>query len=85
MGRLDIKVEMSGGIRDQDSLHRALSTSCRPVNVGTAALEKSRVDLHRDRDPMATASPPGSTCRVRRWPRADGRPRGGNPGRHWPG
>ena len=39
VGRLDIKVEMSGGIRDQDSLHRALSTGCRRVNVGTAALE----------------------------------------------
>lgn len=39
VGRLDIKVEMSGGIRDQDSLHRALTTGCRRVNVGTAALE----------------------------------------------
>ena len=39
VGRLDIQVEMSGGIRDQDSLHRALATGCRRVNVGTAALE----------------------------------------------
>jgi phosphoribosyl isomerase A len=37
---LDIKVEMSGGIRDDDSLERALSTGCARVNVGTAALEK---------------------------------------------
>jgi phosphoribosyl isomerase A len=33
-------VEMSGGIRDDDSLERALSTGCARVNVGTAALEK---------------------------------------------
>jgi phosphoribosyl isomerase A len=39
-GELDIKVEMSGGIRDDDSLERALSTGCARVNVGTAALEK---------------------------------------------
>jgi 1-(5-phosphoribosyl)-5-[(5-phosphoribosylamino)methylideneamino] imidazole-4-carboxamide isomerase/N-(5'phosphoribosyl)anthranilate isomerase len=39
-GELDIKVEMSGGIRDDDSLERALATGCARVNVGTAALEK---------------------------------------------
>ena len=39
VGRLDIKVEMSGGIRDEETLRRALSTGCRRVNVGTAALE----------------------------------------------
>ena len=39
VGTLDIKVEMSGGIRDADSLARALSTGCRRVNLGTAALE----------------------------------------------
>jgi phosphoribosyl isomerase A len=39
-GKLDIKVEMSGGIRDDDSLERALATGCARVNVGTAALEK---------------------------------------------
>src|SRR5580692_11034000 len=41
-GKLDIKVEMSGGIRDDDSLERALSTGCARVNIGTAALEKPR-------------------------------------------
>ena len=30
---------MSGGIRDEESLTRALATGCRRVNVGTAALE----------------------------------------------
>ena len=39
VGRLDIDVELSGGIRDDDSLMRALATGCRRVNLGTAALE----------------------------------------------
>ncbi len=37
---LDIKVELSGGIRDDDSLARALATGCTRVNIGTAALEQ---------------------------------------------
>ena len=36
---LDIKVELSGGIRDDKSLKRALATGCTRVNLGTAALE----------------------------------------------
>jgi phosphoribosyl isomerase A len=36
---LDVKVELSGGIRDDASLERALATGCRRVNLGTAALE----------------------------------------------
>jgi 1-(5-phosphoribosyl)-5-[(5-phosphoribosylamino)methylideneamino] imidazole-4-carboxamide isomerase/N-(5'phosphoribosyl)anthranilate isomerase len=39
VGRLDIKVELSGGIRDDASLRKALATGCRRVNLGTAALE----------------------------------------------
>ena len=39
VGRLDIDVELSGGIRDDASLTRALATGCRRVNLGTAALE----------------------------------------------
>ncbi len=39
VGRLDVKVEMSGGIRDDESLRAALATGCRRVNIGTAALE----------------------------------------------
>jgi 1-(5-phosphoribosyl)-5-[(5-phosphoribosylamino)methylideneamino] imidazole-4-carboxamide isomerase/N-(5'phosphoribosyl)anthranilate isomerase len=39
VGRLDIKVELSGGIRDDESLARALATGCTRVNLGTAALE----------------------------------------------
>lgn len=37
--KLDIKVELSGGIRDDQSLSRALATGCTRVNLGTAALE----------------------------------------------
>ena len=39
VGKLDIKVELSGGIRDDASLARALATGCRRINLGTAALE----------------------------------------------
>lgn len=39
IGRLDVQVELSGGIRDDASLERALATGCRRVNIGTAALE----------------------------------------------
>lgn len=39
VGRLDLQVELSGGIRDEESLARALATGCRRVNIGTAALE----------------------------------------------
>ncbi|WP_034087823.1 bifunctional 1-(5-phosphoribosyl)-5-((5-phosphoribosylamino)methylideneamino)imidazole-4-carboxamide isomerase/phosphoribosylanthranilate isomerase PriA [Streptacidiphilus albus] len=38
-GRLDVKVELSGGIRDDASLRAALATGCARVNLGTAALE----------------------------------------------
>jgi phosphoribosyl isomerase A len=37
--KVDVKVEMSGGIRDDDSLKAALATGCARVNIGTAALE----------------------------------------------
>ncbi|MEO7744819.1 MAG: bifunctional 1-(5-phosphoribosyl)-5-((5-phosphoribosylamino)methylideneamino)imidazole-4-carboxamide isomerase/phosphoribosylanthranilate isomerase PriA [Actinomycetota bacterium] len=39
VGRLDVDVELSGGIRDDASLAAALATGCRRVNLGTAALE----------------------------------------------
>jgi phosphoribosylanthranilate isomerase len=38
-GKLDVKVELSGGIRDDESLRAALATGCARVNLGTAALE----------------------------------------------
>jgi phosphoribosyl isomerase A len=39
VGELDVNVELSGGIRDDDSLAAALATGCARVNLGTAALE----------------------------------------------
>lgn len=42
VGRLDVRVELSGGIRDDASLAAALATGCQRVNLGTAALEQPR-------------------------------------------
>ncbi|MET0702403.1 MAG: bifunctional 1-(5-phosphoribosyl)-5-((5-phosphoribosylamino)methylideneamino)imidazole-4-carboxamide isomerase/phosphoribosylanthranilate isomerase PriA [Mycobacterium sp.] len=39
VGKLDVAVELSGGIRDDASLKAALATGCARVNIGTAALE----------------------------------------------
>ena len=39
IGKLDVAVELSGGIRDDESLAAALETGCARVNLGTAALE----------------------------------------------
>jgi phosphoribosyl isomerase A len=39
IGQLTVKVEMSGGIRDDESLSRALATGCTRVVIGTAAME----------------------------------------------
>ncbi|AVM65085.1 MULTISPECIES: bifunctional 1-(5-phosphoribosyl)-5-((5-phosphoribosylamino)methylideneamino)imidazole-4-carboxamide isomerase/phosphoribosylanthranilate isomerase PriA [Dietzia] len=54
VGALDVKVEMSGGIRDDESLEAALATGCARVNLGTAALENpewcaSAIARHGDR------------------------------------
>ncbi|MGH3712779.1 MAG: bifunctional 1-(5-phosphoribosyl)-5-((5-phosphoribosylamino)methylideneamino)imidazole-4-carboxamide isomerase/phosphoribosylanthranilate isomerase PriA [Micromonosporaceae bacterium] len=39
IAQLDVKVELSGGIRDDASLTAALATGAARVNIGTAALE----------------------------------------------
>ncbi len=39
VGELDVEVELSGGIRDDESLRAALATGAARVNIGTAALE----------------------------------------------
>jgi 1-(5-phosphoribosyl)-5-[(5-phosphoribosylamino)methylideneamino] imidazole-4-carboxamide isomerase/N-(5'phosphoribosyl)anthranilate isomerase len=39
VGAVDVDVELSGGIRDDESLRQALATGARRVNIGTAALE----------------------------------------------
>src|SRR3954452_16710876 len=40
VAKVSMRVEMSGGIRDDASLERALATGCERVNIGTAALER---------------------------------------------
>ena len=40
VARVDVRVELSGGIRDDESLAAAMATGCRRVNIGTAALEQ---------------------------------------------
>jgi phosphoribosyl isomerase A len=54
VGSVDVAVEMSGGIRDDESLDAALATGCRRVNIGTAALEQPEwcaraIAMHGDR------------------------------------
>jgi len=39
ISKLQLKVELSGGIRDESSLGKALDTGCERINLGTAALE----------------------------------------------
>src|SRR5258708_13538912 len=42
VGALDVKVELSGGIRDNASLTAALATGAARVNIGTAALQHTQ-------------------------------------------
>lgn len=39
IGELDVHVELSGGIHDDDALDRALATGCARVIIGTSALD----------------------------------------------
>jgi phosphoribosylanthranilate isomerase len=71
VGKLDINVEMSGGIRDDASLERALETGCKRVNIGTAALEKPewvRSVIGRHGDKIAVGlDVRGTTLAARGW------------------
>lgn len=76
VGALDVKVEMSGGIRDDASLERALATGCRRVNLGTAALEDpewtaSAIARHGDRIAVGL-DVRGTTLAARGWTREGG-------------
>jgi 1-(5-phosphoribosyl)-5-[(5-phosphoribosylamino)methylideneamino] imidazole-4-carboxamide isomerase/N-(5'phosphoribosyl)anthranilate isomerase len=76
VGRLDIQVEMSGGIRDDESLAAALATGCTRVNIGTAALENpewvARVILeHGDRIAVGL-DVRGTTLSARGWTQEGG-------------
>jgi phosphoribosylanthranilate isomerase len=73
---LDVDVELSGGIRDDASLTAALSTGCRRVNIGTAALEDpewcaSAIARHGDRIAVGL-DVRGRTLAARGWTRDGG-------------
>lgn len=70
---VDVDVEMSGGIRDDESLAVALATGCRRVNIGTAALEDPAwcariIAEHGDRVAIGL-DVRGSTLAARGWTR----------------
>jgi 1-(5-phosphoribosyl)-5-[(5-phosphoribosylamino)methylideneamino] imidazole-4-carboxamide isomerase/N-(5'phosphoribosyl)anthranilate isomerase len=73
---VDVNVEVSGGIRDDESLQMALATGCRRVNIGTAALEDpgwcARVIAeHADRVAIGL-DVRGTTLAARGWTRNGG-------------
>jgi 1-(5-phosphoribosyl)-5-[(5-phosphoribosylamino)methylideneamino] imidazole-4-carboxamide isomerase/N-(5'phosphoribosyl)anthranilate isomerase len=76
VGRLDVRVELSGGIRDDESLAAALRTGARRVNVGTAALERpdwvaAAIAEHGDRIAVGL-DVRGGTLSARGWTRDGG-------------
>jgi len=76
VGRLDIQVEMSGGIRDDESLAAALATGCTRVNIGTAALENPEwvarvIGEHGDRVAVGL-DVRGTTLSARGWTQEGG-------------
>jgi phosphoribosyl isomerase A len=73
---LDVAVELSGGIRDDDSLRRALGTGAARVNIGTAALEnpdwvEEVIAEHGDRVAIGL-DVRGDTLSARGWTRDGG-------------
>jgi phosphoribosyl isomerase A len=74
--RVDVRVELSGGIRDDDSLKAALATGCTRVNLGTAALEspewvRRAIAEYGDRIAVGL-DVRGTTLRGRGWTRDGG-------------
>jgi phosphoribosylanthranilate isomerase len=68
---VDVAVELSGGIRDDDSLEAALKTGATRVNIGTAALEnpewvRSAIGRHGDRIAVGL-DVRGTTLAARGW------------------
>ena len=73
---LDVAVELSGGIRDDESLARALDTGAKRVNLGTAALEDPEwtaraIARHGDRIAVGL-DVRGTTLAARGWTREGG-------------
>jgi phosphoribosyl isomerase A len=71
VGVLDVRVELSGGIRDDESLAAALATGCARVNLGTAALEdpdwtRRAIATHGDRVAVGL-DVRGTTLAARGW------------------
>lgn len=74
--KLDINVELSGGIRDDESLNNALSTGAKRINLGTAALEnpewtKKVIQLHEDKIAIGL-DVRGRTLAARGWTKEGG-------------
>jgi 1-(5-phosphoribosyl)-5-[(5-phosphoribosylamino)methylideneamino] imidazole-4-carboxamide isomerase/N-(5'phosphoribosyl)anthranilate isomerase len=74
--QLDVRVELSGGIRDDDSLRAALATGCARVNLGTAALESPdwvRAAIAEHGDKIAVGlDVRGTTLAARGWTQSGG-------------
>ncbi len=73
---MDLKVELSGGLRDDAALERALATGCARVNLGTAALEnpawcERAIAEHGDRIGIAI-DVKGTRLAARGWVREGG-------------
>jgi phosphoribosyl isomerase A len=76
VARLDVAVELSGGIRDDASLAAALATGAARVNLGTAALEspdwvRRAIAEHRDKIAVGL-DVRGTTLAARGWTREGG-------------
>ncbi|MGH8963331.1 MAG: bifunctional 1-(5-phosphoribosyl)-5-((5-phosphoribosylamino)methylideneamino)imidazole-4-carboxamide isomerase/phosphoribosylanthranilate isomerase PriA [Jatrophihabitantaceae bacterium] len=76
VGKLDVKVELSGGIRDDASLEAALATGAARVNLGTAALEapdwvRAAIARHGDRIAVGL-DVRGTTLAARGWTQEGG-------------
>jgi phosphoribosyl isomerase A len=76
VGKLDVAVELSGGIRDDGSLTSALATGATRVNIGTAALEQPdwvRTAIARHGDRIAVGlDVRGTTLAARGWTQEGG-------------
>ncbi len=76
VGQLDVAVELSGGIRDDESLRAALATGCARVNLGTAVLESPewvRAAIAEHGDKIAVGlDVRGTTLAARGWTRDGG-------------
>ena len=76
VAEIPISVELSGGIRDDETLARALATGCARINLGTAALESPEwteqvIQRHGERIAVGL-DVRGHTLAARGWTREGG-------------